>query len=102
MASENALAEQGYENAVWLLSALLDETMYEGAGPSRLRDEDRVGIERSESQFPIFAAAPRPFQDFAHTRARNMTDKAVINPIRTRLDNLRRKTAAAQAGGRSL
>lgn len=49
----------GYENAIWLLSALLDDAMYEGTG-ARLRDEDRVSVEKSECCFSILPVSPLP------------------------------------------
>jgi hypothetical protein len=47
LGGDTASAEMGYENAIWLLSALLDDAMYEGTG-TRLRDEDRISVEKSE------------------------------------------------------
>lgn len=38
-------AETGYENAIWLLQVLLDEHFYDEI---RLKDDDRVGIEKCE------------------------------------------------------
>jgi len=40
-----AAAETGYENALWLLHALLDDHFYDGG---RIKDEDRVGVEKCE------------------------------------------------------
>lgn len=37
------VAEEGYETAMWLLSTLLDDVMYDGA---RLSDTDAQGFER--------------------------------------------------------
>jgi hypothetical protein len=36
-------AEAGYENAMWLLLALLDEAMYD---TGTIKDEDRIGVEK--------------------------------------------------------
>lgn len=40
-------AEAGYENALWLLMALLDEAMYDGGA---IRDEDRASVEKGEQR----------------------------------------------------
>lgn len=44
-----AVAEEGYDTAMWLLGTLLDDAMYEGAP---VRDEDRVLYERREFFYP--------------------------------------------------
>jgi hypothetical protein len=40
-----AAAETGYENALWLLHVLLDDHFYDGG---KIKDEDRVGVEKRE------------------------------------------------------
>jgi serine/threonine-protein kinase ULK/ATG1 len=37
-------AEIGYENSLWLLQVLLDDTFYEGG--VKMKDDDRLGVER--------------------------------------------------------
>lgn len=39
----HATAETGYENALWLLQAMLDDHFYDDTA---IRDDDRIGIEK--------------------------------------------------------
>jgi hypothetical protein len=44
-----AAAETGYENALWLLHVLLDDHFYDGG---KIKDEDRVGVEKCKLRPP--------------------------------------------------
>ncbi|EIW71440.1 hypothetical protein TREMEDRAFT_67767 [Tremella mesenterica DSM 1558] len=63
MQGEYSAAEVGYETSLWLLQALLDDVMYD---PGKIRDEDKLGIEK------------------------------LIYPIKLRLETLRKKMAEAR------
>lgn len=79
---ELPVAEAGYENALWLLGALTDEAMYEGAG---VKEEDKISVEKGKQSVPHFL------------RRGMLTPMIVMTPIKTRLDALRRKMAESKA-----
>lgn len=50
MRGEYPVAEQGYENAIWLLQSLLDEVMYEtGVVP----EDEKASVEKGECRATV-------------------------------------------------